>query len=336
VERVARIGDDPEGYLIGRSIVVETDSRARWFVMEAGAESFAKVYGSDGAYLQRFGQSGEGPGEFKSVGFLHEFPIDTLIVFDWGNGRLSRFTWDFRYIDQRPLRTVPHRAVVTTNGQVVINLSAADPSGTNPPMAVLGIDGFGSEPFGVPEEPYESGGRGAHRLRFLAASHDGGVWSSPLARYEMRHWDQDGKLTRTISRNVDWFLPHRDPGTRYDPKADPPNPKMRSLREDDDGRLWTLVLVPDEDWRESIFVRRVEGGAPVNMVAQERQYDTRIEVIDPGQRKVLASVTLPEAMIMFTRRPTGEVFAYSYHEAGVGIPYVDVWRFRLLISDGQP
>ncbi len=233
------------------------------------------------------------------------------------------------------MRTWPRSVVFTANGLIVGNVSAPDPSGAFLPMAVLGADGYFSRPFGVPEEPFESGGPSVHQIRYMARAREGGVWSCVLPRYEVKHWDRDGSLTKSISREVDWFPPHLDPGERVDPSAGPPNPKMRSIREDDDGRLWTMVLVADEDWKESIFLHRVEGGALVNLVVQEKQYDTKIEVIDPAMGEVLAEVTLPEAMTMFVRRPTGDVFAYSYHETGVGIPYVDVWRFRLLVPDGQ-
>lgn len=47
------------------------------------------VFGPDGTLVSRFGDEGDGPGEFRDIGSIETLPGDSLAVFDWRNHRLS-------------------------------------------------------------------------------------------------------------------------------------------------------------------------------------------------------------------------------------------------------
>ena len=53
-----------------------------------------RVFGPDGTYLRAIGHKGEGPGELAYPFALASLARDVLVVYDWGNGRVTHFTLD--------------------------------------------------------------------------------------------------------------------------------------------------------------------------------------------------------------------------------------------------
>ena len=94
-------GDSP--YLFQRisSAVRVPDGR---IVVSDARDLDIRIFGSDGTHELSFGQSGEGPMEFGGQPFLALVPPDTLVVWDSGNYRLSRFDLTGSLLSQRSLR----------------------------------------------------------------------------------------------------------------------------------------------------------------------------------------------------------------------------------------
>jgi hypothetical protein len=334
LEHVARLGGDPQGYLINPLARVSKDSRGRWFVFGAVTPYQVNVFGFDGAFLQSFGRDGQGPGEFRVAVTLNEYPKDILNVWDWGNGRISRFTADFDYIDQLRLAILPINHLFTTEGQLVINAAHFDGSGEALPLHFIGSDGRIISSFGTEEPPYPKH-PGDHAIRVIAPGRTEGIWAGTLARYELCHWNREGKLTHRVEREVSWFRPHSDPGVRSNPRDPRPNPMLRAIREDANGRLWTAVYVPQEDWRSGFRPDTTSRGTIWLRAVRERQYDTRVEVLDPSTGTALADITIPVDVRGFADAGPGEVFLYAAHESAVGELFLDIWLVRLIETLGR-
>ena len=329
VEQVARLGGDPQGYIIGITGRVFLDSRDRWFVLETVKPAEVKVYDSDGTFLRLLGREGQGPGEFRRVSYVQEYPTDTLNIYDRGNGRISRFTADFQYIDQRPLRLSPLYLLFTKTGRLVVNTPYAGDPGNRLPLHFVGPEGTVVQSFGREIAAYRNGGEN-HHIRVIAPGKEGGVWAASLGRYEIEYWDDDGKLGQIVERVVQWFPPHRDPATRTNPRSGSPNPRLRALWVDKDGLLWTAVDIPQDDWREGFYPYRLQSGLVFDKPLKDEHYDSRIEVLDPLRGVALATVTVPEAVTGFVGNPNGEVFLYHLYESPDFEPYIDLWRMRLV------
>ncbi len=58
-----------------------------------------RVFGPDGSLARIIGRAGDGPGEFSNFASTLLVSRDTLMVADWGRGRLHRFTTSGSFID---------------------------------------------------------------------------------------------------------------------------------------------------------------------------------------------------------------------------------------------
>lgn len=109
------------------------------------------VIDSEGALVQSFGRSGDGPGEFRSVAWVQQAPGDSLVVYDALLSRASIFSSDG-----------VHTRTITL-----------DPRPGGRPPAILGLfdDGefLGAEPLLAP--PPE-GGAGIVRPEMIVSRHD--------------------------------------------------------------------------------------------------------------------------------------------------------------------
>ena len=91
-------GDDgrPEtqfGYVA--DVAVDADTL---YVLDQQAQQ-VRVFGPDGGLLRTVGRAGEGPGELSTFATSVLLRGDTLLVADWGRGRLHRFRRDGTFVD---------------------------------------------------------------------------------------------------------------------------------------------------------------------------------------------------------------------------------------------
>lgn len=94
-EPVLSIGavDGPDEYLLYRSSSAIRLDDGRIVVANGGSHEL-RFYDSMGRYLNASGAEGEGPGEFRSVGFIWRLGSDSLAVLDFGLYRVSFFDTD--------------------------------------------------------------------------------------------------------------------------------------------------------------------------------------------------------------------------------------------------
>lgn len=330
LDHVVRLGDEPDGYLLGNLMRISKDSRDRWYVFGPSQPASAKVFGSDGRFLGDFGIEGGGPGEFKGVVEVLEYPPGTLNFWDPGNNRFSRFTLDLAFIDQFTPEIRPYYHAFTTNGLLAVNGTRIGEDGKLQPLHFLTSDGHLLRSFGRAEKPYENGPPAAENIHPMSPGSEDGIWVATNARYEIERWDSVGTSSLVLTREVPWFPPHSDPAIRVDPRGPAPRPRLRSIREDSNGRLWTLSYLPTETWRDGFHLDTLSGGMVAVVPVEEEQYETRIEVLDPRRGIAIAGLTIPERMDRFVAAPFGEVYLYSYSESPTGEPYLEIWKPVLL------
>lgn len=85
--------DGPEETVFGRVAGVAIGADGRIYVADGQALE-VRVFSPRGAFLSRFGRSGEGPGEFRDISGLGFTPAGQLAVLDGVLGRLSFFSPD--------------------------------------------------------------------------------------------------------------------------------------------------------------------------------------------------------------------------------------------------
>lgn len=66
-------------------------SDGRIAILNSGSKT-VRVFGADGGLMAEFGGSGDGPGEFRTMGAIHRLPGDTLLIWDGRRPGFSLFT----------------------------------------------------------------------------------------------------------------------------------------------------------------------------------------------------------------------------------------------------
>ena len=315
--------EDGPGALSSPPSSIAGDSRGRWYVTApySGAEERAFVFDSSGAYLQRIGGVGEGPGEFQRADVVTISAADSLFILDSSTGRVSVFSSDYEFV--RTLRGVApyYRAIELRDGTFIANNTGYP----GPPLTRFDRDGSTLGVFGETTDEFEPLFEYLRVTRVLAPSTDGGFWSAKYGfEYSITQWDSSGTAVSRLSPERVWFPPYDmawGPAPDREPKA-----TVLGLWEDR-GLLWVVAQVPDAQWHEGLGgSRRVEGHEVYQVLDPAQVWDTLIEAIDPAtggrtvhQRRVeddLYGVVGPGVL-------------YSLHETELGFWLVDVWQVEL-------
>lgn len=77
-------------------------SDGRIAILNSGSKT-VRVFGKDGGFITEFGGSGDGPGEFRTLGSIHCLPGDTLLIWDGRRPGFSLFTSSGEFIRSQRL-----------------------------------------------------------------------------------------------------------------------------------------------------------------------------------------------------------------------------------------
>jgi hypothetical protein len=147
--------------------------------------------------------------------------------------------------------------------------------------------------------------------------------------YRISEWNARGDLISVLERRPAWFPgPSKAQlGSGHDKPAEP---VIQGIGQDEVGRLWVSTIVATDEWIKlwGAFPR-IAGTAEVSAdwgPPYDRLYETRIEVIDPVARVLIASAKIPYATV--ATLPNNQLVAYSV-EASSGIPRILILSVRL-------
>lgn len=246
-----------------------------------GGEIF--VYGPDGRFLRSIGRQGEGPGELRNTARVLVGQGDTLFVVDDGNVRMQVLTPSGDFVQSFRI-PAPYRRFARLQGGGFVFSGSVDRAGDT--MFHL-MDQSGREvsrlgPSTTAQPEVERG------LVSPRTDGSGGFWTASILRYSMEEWSADGMPVGRLTRAVDWFPPDPDfPDEVYE--SIPPPTGLFHMGEDDVGRIWTYVLVPDPEWRPDIPL------SPRPTWYRET-FDHVVEVIDVSASRLIASGTYEDRL----------------------------------------
>lgn len=137
-------------------------------VADRGSNS-VRVYDADGLVTATMGRTGEGPGEFTGLAHLELHPPDTLLAYDAGTFRISRYLLDGTWVGARTLRSDAgnpelYLGTYADGGAAVASLAPSPRGGTailpdRMVVARYGPDGAHVGELGVLEGIRRAGGR---------------------------------------------------------------------------------------------------------------------------------------------------------------------------------
>ena len=94
LHQIYSIGEDetrPLHELLSQPVGIVTDEEMRVYVADRKDHS-VKVFDDQGSYLYPIGSQGRGPNEFQEIRGVTLLPDGSLLVSDYGNGRITRLT----------------------------------------------------------------------------------------------------------------------------------------------------------------------------------------------------------------------------------------------------
>lgn len=301
------------------------DSQGRIY-LKGNYPSDILVLDRQGGFVARVGRAGGGPGEFRAVGAIDLLPGDSLFVFDWEARRYSLFGPDFEFVSSGSLPLSPEiTALALPDGNFVFNSDVRTPDAIGQPLHLVSRNGslvrsFGSAPrVPRPDVPFLMS-------RAIAKGARGTVWAAHRTDYRISQYGaRNGEVLRTIVRDVDWFPPRMRPERPGAEVSIEPEPFVFALQEDGAGRLWTLVAVPDANWRRAVAPPR-PGSPHGNVLDEQGFYDTVIEVIDPQSGQLLASKRIGPHLTQFV----APGIAGAIIEDEDGYPRLHLWTLGVV------
>lgn len=308
--------------------VVARDSRGRWMVSTIEGAATIAVYDSSGRRLRDFSKQGEGPGEHRSIWAVVAGPGDTLHVFDNVLRRHTIYSPSYQYVTSSLYTGSVRQAVVAAAGGLVLNADFRTPSAVGLPLHRMRPDGVISASYGAEVAGFRADAE-ALGARHVAAASGEAVWSIPWLKYEAELWTPGGKLA-VLRRDADWFRPVsvvQLPGLQK-----PPTPSVKGIWLDVNGRLWTLLRVPDAKWRPQPGAPADRSGTRTRPVIHwDEEFDAIVEVIDTQTGALLASQRFDAALVQML--PGG--FVTWYREDADAEPFLEIWQLRFVNPQGR-
>lgn len=262
---------------------VRVDELGRYYVYGVGPP-YVWVFGPAGDFIQRIGDRGEGPGEYRMVSGLVS-ATDSVIVFDVLQNRMTIYDAGLSLVrTQRVEPPVAGNNAFALGRAIVLNEGVRTADHVGFPLHVLTSDGRIEHSFGsLTQGLYRPDMREIINLRAISPTLPaGGVWSAYINQYRVERWDVGaGTVLETLNRDVEWFP------TWWEPEGDAetaPVPVFTDLHVAGD-TLWVMVVVPDPEWR-----RHVESTERLYRVTDPDGYkDTVVEAIDLAEGRVIVS-----------------------------------------------
>ena len=250
------------------------------------------VFAPDGSFLRRIGRRGEGPGEFLQIQGAIGVDDGVFSVLDPGRGVIVTYDWTGTLLGETRLRGWVPTGAQTLHFEDSLAIHSADirtADRVGYPLHIFNLEtGEIEVSFGSRTGEYHlDRGSDPH---VVARGPGRTVWMARVPKYEIELWEPNRPL-RSMRRDVDWFpelsLEERR-GRGHGWEAEPTSGLIAMAA--DDSLIWVLIDTPDERWRQAAATRDAD-----------LFVDTRIEVIDWRQGRVIASDLFDERLYTWIR-----------------------------------
>jgi len=322
-----RVGDATGPGIVPGMSALARDARGRFYFASYTAPGEILVFERTGRFLRALARRGKGPGEFERISWLHASRGDTLHVFDSELGRHTVLSPAFELVRTARLPGFVENAVTLANGQIVINARIPTRESVGQPLHTLSPDGTVERSFGARAGPYLPGMERALQ-RWLAPAPGNRFWAGHRTAYVIELWDAEGRLHRTVRRDVRWFQPYER--SRDLTPREPPLPFMNAVRRDAGGLLWVIVSVPEPSWAAGLERKHTPEGPRYAIADREKVFASVIEIIDPGTGALLVSQRFARQYVAFF----GDRLVASIGQYPDGGFYLDLWHVTLARAKG--
>lgn len=221
-------GDDDPAYQLFQVASALRLSDGTIVVANRGSHQL-RFFDAEGRFIRNVGRQGEGPGEFQQLSWMAKLPGDTILTFDFGGRRLSRFTASGEYVGAVTLGGASTSEFlfpvgVLADGRIVARRGAVFTAGETPNgisrdsvlVLLAGRDGVVQDTIGRfigTESAVQQSGSGQNRMMLVISvpfarstslsAHADAVAVATNDTYEIRLFDPTGQLRRVVRRLVE-------------------------------------------------------------------------------------------------------------------------------------
>jgi hypothetical protein len=256
------------------------------------------LFDEHGRFLRRVGRSGSGPGEFDKPQDVVPLPGDSVLVLDVSRAQV--FTSELREARRIILGRSLYPAVVLNWPSALVMAGDVGGQFLGRRRAHL-VDLSGREAqLGVQLEYDDSAPRvplpSAGFFQLANSPSASGIWSADPTVYRLVQWTREQGITRVLERRPSWFATRSE--FWLGNATTPPPPRVAAIHEDESGLVWVYLLVTSPNWKQA-WGRTSARDREVNQTNIDFQqlYQTMIEVIDPGQQRVVARLQVAEPLV---------------------------------------
>ncbi len=189
------------------------------FAVAEAATNEVRLFDADGRHLRSFGRRGRGPGEFQAISGLFRYPGDSLAAYDQIERRATIFplsNGEPRLVRTQAPGNLNAFGALGSGGLLLYNPGSSYHPEKSPGLqwdttdvVVLDpADGAAQTIMRLPSrqqfvEPDGNTRRLAPAHNTIKAATDSGFFWATSDRYEIRFFDQDGRLRRILKRPVE-------------------------------------------------------------------------------------------------------------------------------------
>jgi len=314
IELICTLGDERGDGIVGPTYFVEQTDNYYFVASPSLPSCEVLIFNKKGEYTHTIGARGSGPGEFRFIRALRSTEDGLLYVFDQQNRRFTVFS-----TSHDPISTIrlsvnlkEKGVILLDDGSMVINAAIFTPSRIGFPLHMVNSGGSLGPPFGAINPRVVEAGRedSLWGIRWMCLGNSNEVWTTRYTNYEVECWSLDSlERTHHMVREADWF-----PVGIWDTDSElEPQPHMVDIRQNPDGLVLLLALIPDDEWRNN------EEGFP------EKDFDFRLEVYNPNEERIIAANTFDDHACCFLNSN----HLVTCHTEN-GVPRLYVWEISIL------
>ncbi len=318
VEHVVALGDTVAPGYIDWSIYAAVDDFGNYWV-GMPRESVVKVWGAEGRFLRQVGRRGDGPMEFQRPAPVGADGEGRMRVFDLDNGRETVVNSDFSYDSDRSL--LPgfyHLAVpLGEDGRYLVNISRTTAGSGGLPLHI--VDGLDMRHSFDRMVGLDAPG---NAFRVLAVDGQKRIYSARAGDYLIQAWSESGRRILGLRGPR---LNEREGSPGLWSPDNPPRNQIFAMQVDNERRLWVIVHVLKDDWRDHMAQHVMPNGRVAYGPTDGDMsaiFESRIDLIDLASGSFIATRrhdALFEAFI-------GDGLAIENTETEAAYPQMVVWR----------
>jgi hypothetical protein len=296
---------------------IARDGSGRFYLTSSSTPGRIVVYDSAGKQIAQIGRNGKGPGEY--MGPMVTAIGDTIHVFDVRLKRRTVLSPSLQVVRVVPVPIYAGLPFPLPNDAVLWKSSDPTQAGSTPLLAVADSSGRVIRQFGPTQAPSYSSQRTIGRPR------NERVWLGSLTRYTVEQWDFSGTRRKMFERNVEWFPSFSDYPSGAPAFTKPPA-ELLAVNEDREGLLWTLISVPDMNWKAHKKDPKNPNEVYPTLGDVDDIHDTMLEVIDPERGEVLVSKRFPQSFFPYF---VDDGILYNYTQDDAGVLTIHIFRISL-------